>query len=118
MKVVVQYIILFFLIIFSNQTLWAQSQSELNIRLLEAAKSNYTDSVKYWLDKGAYINYADENGFGALHFSISFFNNELCEYLITEGASVNAIGQKYIAPVFSVAGKGNQERSECRAQGY
>ena len=107
MKVIVPFIISFFLVVFSNQTLWAQSQSELNIRLLQAAKNNSSDSVKYWLDKGADINYADENGFGALHFSISFFNNELCEYLITEGASVNAIGQKYIAPIFSVAGKGN-----------
>jgi CHAT domain-containing protein/ankyrin repeat protein len=106
-KILAKYIFSVFLLLLSTQALWAQSQTEFNFKLLLAAKNNYTDSVKYWLEKGADINYADENGFGALHFSISFFNNELCKYLINEGASVNEISQKYIAPIFSVAGKGN-----------
>ena len=63
-----------FLLIFSLQTVSAQSKAELNFKMLEAAKNDQADSVKYWIEKGANVNYVDELYFSALHYAI--FNKE------------------------------------------
>lgn len=82
-------------------------QELLNIRILEAVKKNQTDSVKYWLDKGANINYSDSNGASALNYAIGFFNNELSKYLLDKGAYINGKNSVLMPPIWTAAYYGN-----------
>lgn len=85
----------------------AQPQQQLNIRMLEAAKRDLADSVKYWLDKGADINYSDSNGASALNHVIGYFNNELSKYLLDKGAYINGKDSVLMPPIWTAAYYGN-----------
>ncbi|MDA3906309.1 MAG: tetratricopeptide repeat protein, partial [Bacteroidales bacterium] len=106
-KTLVKYIFLVFLLVLSTQAIWAQTQTELNYKLLQAAKNNYTDSVKYWLEKGADINFADENGYGALHYAVANFNYSLTSDLLGNNASTKQLKNGYRAPIYTAASLGN-----------
>ena len=89
MKQLASLFAIHFCLIFAIHVVSAQSQQQLNIRMLQAAKNNQADSVKYWLDKGADINCADSLGLCALHYAIANFNQKLCVSLIENKANDN-----------------------------
>jgi tetratricopeptide (TPR) repeat protein len=90
-------ICIFFCLLFISISADSQPQQQLNIRLLQAAENNQADSVKYWLEKGADVNYADSTGFVALHYGIMHFNQELCKYLIEKNANINGTNMLLLA---------------------
>ncbi len=106
MKLVFRNAALFFLLLLSIQTVFAQSQVQLNIRMLQAAKNDQADSVKYWLDKGADVNYTDSIGQSSLNFAANNNNIKLSEFLIQKGANVNGMENSF-PPVCSAAYSGN-----------
>lgn len=68
------FLFIFSFALFTTQVATAQSQRQLNFQMLEAAKNDLTDSVKYWLDKGANVNFLDQYELSALHHAI--YNRE------------------------------------------
>lgn len=68
------YFSLIFICFMSHLSLLGQSTSFLNEKMIEAASRNQKDSLVYWIEKGAKINYVDENGLSAMHYSI--YNRE------------------------------------------
>jgi len=65
-------IILIIYILFSLiQIGYPQSKEELNIQMLEAAKNDQADVVKYWLEKGGDVNFADTKGYVSLNYAAS-----------------------------------------------
>lgn len=107
MKLHIFFLFIFYFALFTIQVATAQSKRELNTRMLQAAKSNQADSVKYWLDKGADINYSDSNGASALNHVIGYFDNELSKYLIDKGAYVNGKNSVLMPPIWTAAYYGN-----------
>ena len=85
----------------------AQPQQQLNIRMLEAAKNDLADSVKFWIEKGADVNYVDSNGASALNHVIGYFNNELSKYLLDKGAYINGKNSVLMPPIWTAAYYGN-----------
>ncbi len=56
---------------------------------MNAAEQNKIDSVKYWLEKGANVNFENKKGENILYLSILKKSVELCKLAITNGANVN-----------------------------
>jgi len=106
MKCWLTFSVFFCFVFFLIQVVNAQTQEQLNIRMLEAAKNSQADSVEYWLNKGANVNFADK-GFSALHYALLNYHFELCEDLIKSGAKVNGIENISYTPIFIAAFKGN-----------
>ncbi|HKM93154.1 MAG TPA: CHAT domain-containing protein [Prolixibacteraceae bacterium] len=90
-----------------SQKCYSQDQQIINRNLVLSAKNNQADSVMYWIEQGAEINFVDTIGFGALHYSIANFNQTLTIHLIQKGASVKQLKNEYIAPIFTAASVGN-----------
>lgn len=85
-----RFVILFIALCYSIVPIssFAQSQEQLNIRMLQAAKNDQADSVKYWLDKGADVNGVDEVGLSSLFYGIANDNYALAEWLIKKEANI------------------------------
>ena len=62
----------------------AEDQAALDRRLLDAASSGDTDSVRRLLDQGANIEVRDANGFTVLHYAAKGGNEAVVELLIAE----------------------------------
>lgn len=61
-----------------------------NKQLLESAAKHDKWSVEYYLEKGADIDYRNENGETALLWAASGGNEEMVKFLIEKGADVNS----------------------------
>jgi uncharacterized protein YecT (DUF1311 family) len=64
--------------------------SEVNTKLLKAAKKGSLEEAKTLLEKGADVNAKSENGFTVLMFAALSSNLELVKHLVNRGADVNA----------------------------
>lgn len=82
MKLWLTFSVFFCFVFFPIQVVNAQTQEQLNIYMLEAADKGQADSVKYWINRGADVNYEDDNGFTALTCVISNGKNQLLNDLV------------------------------------
>lgn len=105
MKRLISLLGIFCFAVFYFQITFAQPQQQLNIRMLEAAKNNKADSVKYWLDKGANVNCFDNSGLSPLDYYIKNLSNQLpilLEYgAFTNGTQTIEIAEKVRDAVFT-----------------
>jgi ankyrin repeat protein len=74
---------------------YQQKQNELNEALLNAAKDGDLDLVVNWIKQGADVNYADSEGYTALHNIFRTFTNRsmqipIARELIKAGANPNS----------------------------
>ena len=74
MKVLVTPPIFLFFFLANIHIISAQSKQEFNLKMIEAAKNDQADSVKFWIEKGANVNYLDQSNMSALHYAI--YNRE------------------------------------------
>ncbi|EAY18954.1 hypothetical protein TVAG_146980 [Trichomonas vaginalis G3] len=63
----------------------------------------------YFMIHGAKVNYKDENGETALHFSAMYGSIETIQFLISKGANVNAIDGNGKTPIHNAAERGDAE---------
>lgn len=93
--------------LFTIQVTTAQPQVQLNIRMLQAAKNDQADSVKYWLEKGADLNCTDSLQQSALHYLIlKSQNSEILNFLLAKKINTNIRNSKGITPLMLAAFNG------------
>ncbi len=56
---------------------------------MKAVSSKYTEMVRFLIDAGADVNYADNYGFTALMIAAEVGHTQIVEMLIEHGADVN-----------------------------
>jgi CHAT domain-containing protein len=103
MKLIFRNAALFILLILSFQIVIAQSKEQLNIRMLEAAKNGQADSVEFWLNKGANVDFLDSIGFSALHYAAGLNQLETIQLLILAGGNVNIKAKSGSTPIMNAA---------------
>lgn len=77
--------------------------------LLEALKTGVTERVKYFLDAGADVDFADEGGCTPLFWAAKTGKAEICKMLIKVGADVNAMNGSGWRPLSIAAVNGHLE---------
>jgi ankyrin repeat protein len=96
--------------IFQNLT-----QSEKNYILLQASKNKQfyrkstSDFIDFVLTNGADLEAKDNNGYTALHCSVSIGNIEMAKLLLEKGADIDAKDFNGNTPLLSEVAKGNIE---------
>ena len=82
MKQLASLFAIHFCLFFAIHVASAQSQEQLNIRMLEAVKNNQPDSVKFLIEKGANVNYIDTTNCCSLNYAANNNFINLCKILI------------------------------------
>lgn len=83
--------------------------SEVNNKLLKAAKKGAPEEVKTLLEEGADVNAKDEDGFTVLMYAALSGNLQLVKHLVNRGADVNARDKDGKTALMFVAAKGDLE---------
>ncbi len=83
--------------------------SEVNDKLLKAAKKGSLEEVKTLLEKGADVSAKDQDGSTVLMYAALSGNLELVKHLVNRGASVNARDKDGKTTLMAVAAKGDLE---------
>ncbi len=74
-----------------------EASSETSIHM--AARMEYQDRVKDFLDRGADINVKDDKGHSILHYAVTEGHESLTRFLIDQGADVNIRDGKGFTPL-------------------
>ena len=92
-------IFLFFLLLITHYSLLIENcfSQSLDSLLLESVKANDFPQVQELIDKGANVNYADENGANILMWAVYSSHLEMVKYLVEKGADYKKKGVIYIS---------------------
>jgi ankyrin repeat protein len=83
----------FIILIFSTcLSFYSYAQLSLDERLLDAVKNNHTDSVKFLVEHGADVNYADTNKATVVMWAALNGDLEIVKSLVKKGADVRQKG--------------------------
>lgn len=111
-----RYLLLTMLLIASMGTV-ACTENEQLPPLHMAAQSGILVEVKQLIIGGHDVNQRDEKyGFTPLHQAVFFGHQEVVEFLIAEGADINAKNNAGSTPLYLAKGKGRQEISALLTQ--
>src|SRR5262245_41617139 len=83
------------------------SLGALDLRLVEAAKSQDTDMVRALLKQGMDVNAPQPDGATPLHWAAYWKNQAIAELLIRAGADVNATNELGATPLWLASSHGS-----------
>ncbi|SJK85940.1 26S proteasome non-ATPase regulatory subunit 10 [Babesia microti strain RI] len=76
-------------------TIYTSSEyNDVNNLLLQASFWGNLEEIIHCLDSGAYVNYSDQVGRSAIHYSTALGSLDCVKFLISRGADVNAVDLK------------------------
>jgi len=81
----------------------------LDANIIEAAKKGYAPIVRAFLEKGADVNAAAENGATALHWAAAKGSVDIARVLLAAGADVTRTDAKGLTPLALAEQKGRDE---------
>ncbi len=111
-----RYLLLIIVLIASMGVVACTEKEQLPL-LHMAAKSGILVEIKQLIIGGHDVNQRDEKyGFTPLHQAVFFGHREIVEFLIAEGADVNAKNNAGSTPLYLAKGKGHHAIAELLVQ--
>lgn|GEM_PF-4234676 len=92
-----------------NDTL---SKDYLNYKLLISSYYGITDSILYWLNKGADVNAISSDGISAINYAIQSKNINAVKALVLNGADINNYNYYSLPPIFLAVAYNQQSMVE------